>query len=89
MPSARSAIINCYSCASPQISRKLLLVRRIREFPMRWARAMHADTAMATTAQYPDIHTMAGARWLAYFSPIVLGTLIAALVMFLYPYVTR
>ena len=43
---------------------------------------------MATTAQFPDLHTQAGARWLAPFSAIVLATLIAALVMFIYPYVS-
>jgi hypothetical protein len=43
---------------------------------------------MATATHYPDIHTQAGARWLAPFSLIVLATLIAALVMFIYPYVS-
>jgi hypothetical protein len=47
---------------------------------------MHPDPCMATATQFPDIHTQAGARWLAPFSLIVLGTLIAALVMLLYPY---
>ncbi len=43
---------------------------------------------MATTMQMPDIHTEAGARWLAPFSLIVLATLIAALVMIVYPYIS-
>jgi hypothetical protein len=41
---------------------------------------------MATATQFPDIHTPAGARWLAPFSLIVLATLIAAFVMVVYPY---
>jgi hypothetical protein len=44
---------------------------------------------MATIAQIPDIHTPAGARWLAPFSLVVLATLFAALIMFIYPHVTR
>ena len=47
---------------------------------------MHSDRCMATTADYPDIHTQAGARWLVPFAAIVLATLIAALIMFVYPY---
>ncbi|HEY5927349.1 MAG TPA: hypothetical protein VIV11_36950 [Kofleriaceae bacterium] len=43
---------------------------------------------MATTAQFPDIHTQAGARWLAPFLAAVLATLIVALVMFVYPYIS-
>lgn len=43
---------------------------------------------MAAITHNPDIHTLAGARWLAPFSLIVLATLIAALVMFVYPYVS-
>ena len=49
---------------------------------------MHDVPYMATATQYPDLHTQAGARWLAPFSLIVLATLIAALVMFIYPYVS-
>ena len=44
---------------------------------------------MAAITQTPDIHTQAGARWLAPFALIVLATLIAALVMFIYPHVQR
>jgi hypothetical protein len=61
----------------------------MRALPTAWARAMHSDPCMATIAQIPDIHSHAGARWLAPFSLIVLATLIAALVMFVYPYVAR
>lgn len=44
---------------------------------------------MAAITNIPDIHTQAGARWLAPFLLIVLGTLIAAYVMIVYPYVSR
>jgi hypothetical protein len=43
---------------------------------------------MAAIAQTPDIHTQAGARWLAPFALVVLGAMIAAFVMFLYPHIT-
>jgi hypothetical protein len=61
----------------------------VRIFRAERARVMHLIQCMAHTAQFPDIHTQAGARWLAPFSTIVLATLIAALVMFIYPYVAR
>ena len=50
---------------------------------------MHSDRPMAAITNTPDLHTQAGARWLAPFALIVLATLIAALVMFVYPYVAR
>jgi hypothetical protein len=49
---------------------------------------MQSDQRMATYADFPDLHLQAGARWLAPFSVIVLATLIAAIAMFVYPYVT-
>jgi hypothetical protein len=49
---------------------------------------MQSDQRMATATQFPDLHTAAGARWLAPFAAIVLATLIAALIMFVYPYVS-
>jgi hypothetical protein len=50
---------------------------------------MHLQRCMAATlTQTPDIHTQAGARWLAPFSLIVLATLIAALLLLAYPYVS-
>ena len=52
------------------------------------ARLMHAFLRMAHTAQFPDIHTQAGARWLAPFLAIVFATLIAVMVMVVYPHLT-
>ena len=43
---------------------------------------------MAAITQFPDVHTEAGARWLAPFSLAVLATLVIALLMFVYPYVS-
>ena len=44
---------------------------------------------MAAITNVPDLHTQAGARWLAPFLLIVLAALVAAYVMIVYPYVTR
>jgi len=44
---------------------------------------------MAAINRIPNIHSVAGARWLAPFLLIVATTLIAAYVMIIYPYVTR
>jgi hypothetical protein len=43
---------------------------------------------MATASRYPDIHTQAGARWLAPFLLVVFATLVAALVMVIHPHFT-
>jgi hypothetical protein len=44
---------------------------------------------MAAINRIPNIHSMAGARWLAPFLLIVAATLIAGWVMIVYPYVSR
>ena len=44
---------------------------------------------MAAITRIPNLHTQAGARWLAPFLLIVLATLGIAYVMVVYPYVTR
>jgi hypothetical protein len=43
---------------------------------------------MATTYDFPDIHTQAGARWLAPFLTVVVLTLLAVFAMMIYPHVT-
>lgn len=43
---------------------------------------------MATTAQFPDLHTPAASRWLAGFLPIFLFVVAMGLIMLAYPYVT-
>jgi hypothetical protein len=43
---------------------------------------------MATYANVPDLHLRAGARWLAWFSAIVVAAFIALMAMVVYPYVT-
>jgi hypothetical protein len=43
---------------------------------------------MAAIAQTPDIHTEAGARWLAPFLVALLATILIALAMVVYPYVS-
>jgi hypothetical protein len=43
---------------------------------------------MATIAQTPDIHTEAGARWLAPFMVALVATILVALLMVVYPYVS-
>jgi hypothetical protein len=43
---------------------------------------------MAATADFPDIHTQAGARWLAPFMSAVVLALLAVLAMVVYPHVT-
>jgi len=43
---------------------------------------------MAHTADSPDIHTLAGARWLAPFMTAVLLTFLAVFAMLVYPHVT-
>jgi hypothetical protein len=68
-----------------------MVTARVAYEALRWrrARAMQALSCMAAIAQIPDIHHAAGARWLAPFTLFVLGTLLIALVMFIYPYVAR
>lgn len=41
---------------------------------------------MATTAQFPDLHTPAASRWLAGFLPIFLFVVAMGIVMLAYPY---
>jgi hypothetical protein len=43
---------------------------------------------MATTADFPDIHTQAGAKFLAPFLTAVLLALLAVFAMIVYPHVT-
>jgi hypothetical protein len=51
-------------------------------------REMHPRLVMATTAQFPNIHTLAGARWLAPFAAAVVAALVIAFLMFVYPHVS-
>ena len=44
--------------------------------------------AMATTADFPDIHTQAGAKFLASFSTVLLLAIIAVIAMIVFPHVT-
>jgi len=60
----------------------------LREIRSAAVREMHAGLAMATTAQYPNIHTLAGARWLAPFAATVVAALVIAFLMFVYPHVS-
>ena len=43
---------------------------------------------MAATAQLPDLHTEAGAKWLAGFLPVFLFVLAMGILMLAYPHVT-
>ena len=44
--------------------------------------------SMAATKQFPNLHTLAGARWLAPFLVVLLAIIMMGFVMLLYPHLT-